>query len=244
MKFGTPIGAGPKSATVRVGLVSVGEPSGLRSVGFSIGSSGLSPPLPPLSPPSWPLPPLSEPLPPPVEPLPPPPPPLPGSPVPGPVPGPGSGSGSGSGSGKGLSSGGVVDSASELSSGSSHSASSRSVLPSSSSSRRFEHSGRLPSGGRSSPAGKSICTPPLPVSSRSVLAAADPTTMRAPVTASAIARRKLRLILKKPLRAPNPADPPQTPWQSPAPERSKRYLFDSCLATIYWAWQPYPKPSD
>ena len=58
-KFGTPIGAAPKSATVTVGFVLVGVPSGLRSSGGSIGSSGslpsssglgssaLPPPLPP-----------------------------------------------------------------------------------------------------------------------------------------------------------------------------------------------------
>src|SRR3954447_3550612 len=35
-KLGTPIGAGPKVATVRLGLVFAGEPSGLRRVGCSI----------------------------------------------------------------------------------------------------------------------------------------------------------------------------------------------------------------
>src|ERR1700742_761241 len=35
-KFGTPIGAGPKLATVRPGFWSVGEPSGLRSAGSVI----------------------------------------------------------------------------------------------------------------------------------------------------------------------------------------------------------------
>src|SRR5215207_2150633 len=36
MKLGTPIGAGPKAATVRPGLRSVGEPSGLRRMGWVI----------------------------------------------------------------------------------------------------------------------------------------------------------------------------------------------------------------
>src|SRR5215211_4653153 len=35
-KLGTPIGAGPKLATVRPGLRSVGEPSGLRRMGWVI----------------------------------------------------------------------------------------------------------------------------------------------------------------------------------------------------------------
>src|SRR4051794_41202271 len=35
-KLGTPIGAGPKVATVSPGLVGAGEPSGLRSAGCSI----------------------------------------------------------------------------------------------------------------------------------------------------------------------------------------------------------------
>src|SRR3954451_10357711 len=35
-KLGTPIGAGPKVATVKPGLVGAGEPSGLRSAGCSI----------------------------------------------------------------------------------------------------------------------------------------------------------------------------------------------------------------
>ena len=42
-KFGTPIGAAPKSAMVTVGFVLVGEPSGLRSSGGSIGSFGSLP---------------------------------------------------------------------------------------------------------------------------------------------------------------------------------------------------------
>ena len=45
-KLGTPIGAAPKSAIVTLGLVSVGEPSGLRSASGFIGAR-----VPPLFPP-------------------------------------------------------------------------------------------------------------------------------------------------------------------------------------------------
>ena len=45
-KFGTPIGAAPKSAMVRLGLVSVGVPSGRRSAGSVIGlRSAFVPPV-------------------------------------------------------------------------------------------------------------------------------------------------------------------------------------------------------
>src|SRR5215208_5185942 len=91
-KLGTPIGAGPKVARVRLGLVSAGEPSGLRSAGCSIfdfsplamslaprpflaclpNSPGVLPPvvfLPAVPPPDLPDP-LLPPLPPPLEPPP------------------------------------------------------------------------------------------------------------------------------------------------------------------------------
>src|SRR5687768_14571869 len=80
MKLGTPIGVAPKSATLRLGLLLVGVPSGLRRGGSS---KAVPPPLPPPSPPA-PVPPLAPPFPPPP-PAPPPEPPEPPEPpsVPG-----------------------------------------------------------------------------------------------------------------------------------------------------------------
>src|SRR5687767_7718637 len=76
-KLGTPIGAGPKSAIVRVGLALVGTPLGARascSLGLRSPSLWVPPSAPPPRPPDPPGPPGPAPPPPPAKPSPPPPP--------------------------------------------------------------------------------------------------------------------------------------------------------------------------
>src|SRR5213592_3558536 len=149
-KLGTPSGAGPKLATVSVGLAFVGTPLGSR-VGCCGTALRFSPELevPPLvAPPATPWPP--EP-PGPAGPAPPPPPvlpppvPVPPVPVP-PVPSPGGGGGGGG-------------SVSSVSSGPEQPGSARSVRPSASSSFRFEQAGSELTGGRSFPPGRLAASP-------------------------------------------------------------------------------------
>src|SRR5215210_4164292 len=102
MKLGTPSGAGPNPATLRVGLAFVGTPLGLRGGGWFAAPFrrwALVPPLSPsLAPPPWaPAPPLPAGPPGPTSPPPPPPPP---APPPSP-PGAGTGGGFGLGTGEG-----------------------------------------------------------------------------------------------------------------------------------------------
>ena len=244
-KLGTPIGAAPKSATVSVGLVSVGVPSGLRSAGSSIGSSGCRcrrrcrrrrrrrrrrrpsppPPAPPL-------------------PLPPPPP---------PVAAAGAGAagradrrrrGSDRRARSTVGRAGLGP-ASVLSSGPAQSASARSVRPSPSSSRRLEHSGRLPSGGQVLAAGEVDVDAGAPAVEQVAPGARRSDHHEStPVTASAIVTRRFRLIPKNPGGLPSPADPPSSATAIACSGAQETLLVRLMPCNDQRAWQPYPKPSD
>ena len=248
MKFGTPIGAGPKSAIVRSGLASVGVPSGARSGCSSIGSRSWPSPCPCWSPPSRslvvrvavavPRPP------PPLAPIDPPPTPLPPvaaaaasssrrrsarSPV-------------GRAAGgrrrdrgrrrrrRGRRRRGGADSV--ASSGPVQSGSARSLRPSPSSSARFEHCGRtwaaevLAVGQVDLDA--ALADPDHAPGPGAGSAARD---HEAPRIGEATAIRSLLLIPKCPVGSRRPGALPPNAGEMPSPELRKRYLLDQPLAT-------------